>query len=67
MIVGALGGLIVGVLVATGVTGQTIFGFTGTQGATAVWLAVLPFLVLILVASLMLSGREQFVEEVDED
>jgi energy-coupling factor transport system substrate-specific component len=67
MIVGALGGLIVGVLVATGVTGQTILGFTGEQGATAVWLAVLPFLALILVASLMLSGREQFVEEVDED
>ena len=67
MIVGALGGLIIGVLVATGVSGQTLLGFTGEQGQTAVWLAVLPFLALIIVASLMLSGREQFVEEVDED
>ena len=67
MTVGALGGLIVGVLVATGVSGQTLLGFTGEQGQVAVWLAVLPFLALIIVASLMLSGREQFVEEVDED
>ncbi|HSN93814.1 MAG TPA: QueT transporter family protein [Anaerolineaceae bacterium] len=67
MIIGALGGLIIGVLVATGVSGQTLLGFTGEQGQTAVWLAVLPFLALIIVASLMLSGREQFVEEVDED
>jgi len=28
-----------------------------------VWLAVLPFLILIVVASFMLSGREQFVED----
>ena len=63
MIVGSLGGLIVGVLVAAGLTGQTIYGFTGQQGQVAVWASVLPFLVLIIVASFMLSGREQFVEE----
>lgn len=62
MTVGSLGGLIVGMLVAVGVTGQQIYGFAGQTGQVAVWAAVLPFLVLILVASLMLSGREQFVE-----
>jgi energy-coupling factor transport system substrate-specific component len=63
MIVGALGGLIVGILVAVGVAGQAVYGFTGQQGQAAVWISVLPFLILIVVASLMLSGREQFVEE----
>ncbi|MDZ4159330.1 MAG: QueT transporter family protein [Anaerolineaceae bacterium] len=62
MTVGSLGGLIVGMLVAVGVTGQQIYGFAGQTGQVAVWAAVLPFLVLILVASVMLSGREQFVE-----
>jgi energy-coupling factor transport system substrate-specific component len=66
MMVGSFGGLIVGMLVAAGLAGQTIYGFTGEQGQTAVWLSVLPFLILIIVASFMLSGREQFVEE-DED
>lgn len=63
MIVGSLGGLVVGVLVAIGVAGQQLYGFTGQQGQVAVWLSVLPFLLMILVASFMLSGREQFVEE----
>jgi energy-coupling factor transport system substrate-specific component len=63
MIVGAIGGLIVGVLVAVGATGQTVFGFTGEQGQLSVALSVAPFLILILLASFMLSGREQFVEE----
>lgn len=63
MIVGALGGLIVGILVAVGAAGQAVYGFTGLQGQSAVWLSVLPFLILILVASYMLSGREQFVED----
>jgi energy-coupling factor transport system substrate-specific component len=63
MIVGSLGGLIVGILVAVGVAGQAVYGFTGQQGASAVWLSVLPFLLLILVASFMLGGREQFVED----
>ena len=64
MIVGSLGGLIVGILVAAG-AGRTerCTVSPATQGQAAVWLTVLPFLVLIIVASLMLSGREQFVEE----
>ncbi|MBI9050831.1 MAG: QueT transporter family protein [Anaerolineaceae bacterium] len=65
MMVGSFGGLIVGILVAAGLAGQTLYGFTGDQGQTAVWLSVLPFLVLIVIASLMLSGKEQFVEEED--
>ena len=66
MIVGAIGGLVVGLLVAAGVAGQTVYGFTGEQSQVAVWASVLPFLLLIVVASVMLSGREQFVED-DED
>jgi energy-coupling factor transport system substrate-specific component len=66
MIVGALGGLVVGILVAIGVAGQAFYGFTGEQGTVAVWLAVLPFLLLMIVASIMLSGQEQFVEEAEE-
>jgi energy-coupling factor transport system substrate-specific component len=65
MIVGSIGGVIVGVLVAIGATGQTLFGFTGKMGGVAVWLAVLPFLILIVIASFMLSGQEQFVAEAD--
>lgn len=63
MIIGSLGGLIVGILVASGVAGQKLYGFAGEQGQVAVWLSVLPFLLVILIASLMLSGRDQFVEE----
>jgi len=63
MTVGSLGGLIVGILVAVGAAGQTIYGFTGSTESVAVWLAVLPFLVLILVSSFMLSGQEQFTED----
>ena len=63
MIVGSLGGLIVGILVAVGVAGQKVYGFDGSTESIAVWLAVLPFLLLVFVASFMLSGREQFTEE----
>ena len=63
MIVGSLGGLIVGILVATGAAGQQLYGFAGESGQTAVWLAVLPFILLVLISSFMLSGREQFTEE----
>jgi energy-coupling factor transport system substrate-specific component len=63
MIIGSLGGLIVGILVATGAAGQQLYGFAGESGQTAVWLAVLPFILLVLVASFMLSGQEQFTEE----
>lgn len=66
MIIGAIGGLVVGLLVASGVAGQTVYGFTGDQSQAVVWASVLPFLILIVIASFMLSGREQFVEE-DED
>lgn len=60
MIVGSLGGLIIGILVAIGVAGQELYGFAGLSGQVAVWAAVLPFIILILIASFMLSGREQF-------
>ncbi len=63
MTIGALGGLIVGILVAVGMAGQEVYGFSGESGQIAVWAAVLPFLVLIIVASFMLSGQEQFVED----
>lgn len=63
MMVGSLGGLVFGILAAAGLAGQAVYGFTGDQGKPVVWLTVLPFLVLIIVASFMLSGREQFVDE----
>ncbi len=64
MIVGAIGGLVVGLGVSTGLYGQQLFQFgAGTTAQAGVWLSVLPFLILIAVASFMLSGREQFVEE----
>lgn len=63
MTVAAVGGLIVGVLVATGAAGQRAFGFAGEAGRAAVWLVVLPFLILFVVSGFMLSGREQFEEE----
>lgn len=63
MTVAAVGGLIVGVLVATGAAGQQAFGFAGESGKAAVWLVVLPFLILLVVSGVMLSGREQFEEE----
>ncbi|MGC9398338.1 MAG: QueT transporter family protein [Anaerolineae bacterium] len=67
MIVGALGGLIVGLGISTGLYGQELFQFgAGEASKIGVWLGVLPFLVLILVASFMLSGREQFVEEFED-
>ena len=66
MIVGALGGLIVGIGISTGLYGQQLFQFgAGTKGQVGVWLSVLPFLIVMAVASVMLSGREQFVEEED--
>lgn len=62
MVVGALGGLIVGLAVATGVAGEPLGKFTPGSGNLSVWLAVLPFLIILVVASFMLSGQEQFVE-----
>jgi energy-coupling factor transport system substrate-specific component len=63
VIIGSFGGLIVGVLVGTGLAGQVPFDFAGQTGQVGVWLAVAPFLILLLIGSIMLSGREQFVEE----
>jgi energy-coupling factor transport system substrate-specific component len=63
VLVGTFGGLIVGVLVGTGAAGQVPFDFAGRTQELAVWLAVAPFLILLIVGSIMLSGREQFVEE----
>lgn len=64
MVIGSLGGLVVGFLVATGIAGQNLMSFTGgSKGQVSVWLAVLPFLIVIVVAGFMLSGREQFVED----
>ncbi len=65
MIVASVGGLIFGVLAAVGFAGQKMFAFAGDSGKVGVWLVVLPFLVLLVVASFMLSGREQF-EEVED-
>lgn len=62
MIVGSLGGLIIGILVAIGVAGQELYGFAGLSGQVEVWAAVLPFIILILIASFILSGREQFTD-----
>ncbi|HEY83959.1 MAG TPA: QueT transporter family protein [Chloroflexi bacterium] len=65
MIVGSLGGLIVGIMLAAGVAGQEIYGFAGVSGSVAVWAGVLPFLILIIIAGFMLSGQEQFIEDED--
>ncbi len=67
MMVGALGGLIIGDLVALGAAGQTLMGFTGEKGQISVTIAVLPFIILMIVAGFMLSGRELFTEEDDDD
>ena len=71
MWVGGLGGLIVGLVLGLGFfeQGLAAAGFApDAGGATGVviGLALLPFLVLIVVASFMLGGREQ-VEAAQED
>jgi energy-coupling factor transport system substrate-specific component len=66
MIIAALGGLIVGFGVSTGLYGQLLFSFgAGTKSQVGVWLSVLPFLLLILVSSFMLTSKDQFVEEAE--
>lgn len=65
MAVAAVGGLVVGVLAAVGLAGQQMFGFAGESGQVAVWLVVLPFLILLVVSSVMLSGQEQFEEDAE--
>ncbi len=64
MIIGALGGLIVGFGISTGLYGQQLFSFgAGTKSQVGVWLSVLPFLILVVIASFMLTAKDQFVEE----
>lgn len=66
MTVGAIGGLVVGLGISTGLYGQQLFQFgVGDTAQVGVWLGVLPFLALIVISSFMLSGQEQFVEEDD--
>ena len=67
MAVGALGGLIIGLGISTGLYGQQLFQFgAGEAAKVGVWLSVLPFLIMIIVASFMLSGREQFQERFED-
>ncbi|MCX5909459.1 MAG: QueT transporter family protein [Deltaproteobacteria bacterium] len=64
MVLGTFGGLIIGLGISTGLYGQQLFRFgAGVKGEMGVWLSLLPFLGLILMASFMLSGREQFSGE----
>lgn len=64
LIVGAIGGLVIGLGISTGLYGQQLFQFgPGSKGQIGVWLSVLPFLALMVIGSFMLSGQEQFVEE----
>ena len=71
MWVGGLGGLIVGLVLGLGFFEQGVAaaGFAPDAGGAtgvAIGLALLPFLVLIVVASFMLGGREQ-VEAAQEE
>jgi len=67
MAVGSLGGLIVGLGISTGLYGQQLFQFgAGEAAKVGVWLSVLPFLLMIIAASFMLSGREQFQERFED-
>ncbi|MCX7825924.1 MAG: QueT transporter family protein [Verrucomicrobiae bacterium] len=64
MLAGTWGGLLAGLGVATGVHGQQILKLTaGNLQKAGTCLSVLPFLVAMVVAGFMLSGREQFTEE----
>lgn len=60
MALGSLGGLAAGLGVSTQGSGQYLFQADGIPGQNGVLWTVLPFLLLILIASFMLSGREQF-------
>ena len=65
MIVGAIGGLVFGTMVALGAAGQTIYGFDGEQGNWTLFVVMIPFLALLVISGLMLSGREQFTDEAE--
>ncbi len=69
MWIGGLGGLIVGLIIGLGLyeQGLAAAGFAaGGQGGLAIGIGLIPFLILIVVASFMLGGREQ-VEAVEEE
>jgi hypothetical protein len=65
MVVGAIGGLVFGTMVALGAAGQQIYGFDGEQGNWTLFMVMIPFLALLVIAGLMLSGREQFTDEAE--
>ena len=69
MWIGGLGGLIVGLLLGLGLyeQGLAAAGFAaGGAGGVGIGLGLVPFLILIIVASFMLGGREQ-VEAAEEE
>ena len=69
MWIGGLGGLIVGLALGLGLyeQGLAAAGFaTGGAGAVGIGIGLIPFLILIIVASFMLGGREQ-VEAAEEE
>ncbi|TCJ15636.1 QueT transporter family protein [Rubrobacter taiwanensis] len=69
MWVGSVGGIVVGLIIALGLyeQGFAAAGFTpegfGDVGALGIGLGMIPFLALIVIASIMLGGREQVVAE----
>jgi energy-coupling factor transport system substrate-specific component len=68
MWVGGIGGLVVGLALGLGLyqQGLAAAGFeSGGAGAVGIGLGLIPFLILIVVASFMLGGREQ-VEAAEE-
>ncbi|MDI7275749.1 MAG: QueT transporter family protein [Anaerolineae bacterium] len=67
MWVGAIGGLVVGLLVSMGLAGQQLFGFAGEKGTVGVTLIVAVFVVLIIISGFLLGGREQFAAEEEEE
>ncbi len=67
MLVGALGGLIIGDIIALGLAGQQLFAFAGASKAISVDVVVLLFIALQFVAAFMMAGREQFGAEEEEE
>ena len=69
MWIGGLGGLIVGLALGLGLyeQGLAAAGFAaGGAGTVGIGIGLIPFLILIIVASFMLGGREQ-VEAAEEE
>jgi energy-coupling factor transport system substrate-specific component len=71
MWIGGIGGLVVGLVLGLGIyqQGFAAAGFSpeaGGAGGIAIGLALIPFLILIVIASFLLGGREQ-VEAAQEE